>query len=372
MATRSTSQQQVRPKDARPSLLTADEVGLVWITCGRTLQVAVIGIALLVVAPKWHALNKHSDLASVVTCIIVVGIYVGIARIMLHTARKWVQHGRKLRTDSVEELLRKDPRPAVLYLRPFAIDSTMKHAPLAPPAYVCYGPNMGFYAGPQVIMRTEEEQMVHVFKSIGPVIAIGKPGDSLPELGAARRYLQPGEDWQGLVKAWMAQAAVVVLHAGTTQGLLWELQTARDTLAPEQLLILLSMNDEEYLLFKKEMEDRWSIRFPSNLGRPIYGSIRGCMYFKSGWNPSLLEMEETPSYKGSYTPLAPILERTLQPFLDQFEQVSAKANRVMQENVRITQERATKSQELSRRGHITEHDTRTAEQLGERWWFFEF
>jgi hypothetical protein len=238
-----------------------------------------------VIAPNWLTLYKHFDLSSVVTCIILGLLAYG----MLHTAMKCVRHGRKLRTPSAEEIMRKDSRPPVLYLRPFARDSE------AADAETIYQPG-GFQQGGSrgwLIMRTEEEQIVHVLQTIGPVIAIGKPGDTLPELGAARRYLKPGEDWQDVVEEWMAQASVVVLHAGTSQGLLWELQIARRKLSHEQLLILLSMDHEEYLLFKKRVKKRWPTgarhpQFPDYRGRKVYGSLTGCIYFKLGWNPCFL------------------------------------------------------------------------------------
>jgi hypothetical protein len=187
-----------------------------------------------------------------------------------------------------------------------------------------------------LVTRTEEEQVVYVLRIIGPVIALGKPGDPLPELGAARRYLKPEEDWQGVVKEWMAQASVVVVHAGDSPGLLQELEIARDALSHEQLLLLLSINDEEYLRFKKKIEAIWSIHFPDSIGRPLLGSITGCIYFTPGWSPHFLEVKNMPSAAKSRQPLAHILKSVLQPFFDQFEQVSAKSSRAMQENRRLT------------------------------------
>jgi hypothetical protein len=231
---------------------------------------------------------------------------------MFFAAVKWVRYGRKLRLYRVEELLCKDPRPPVLYLRPFARDSE------AADAETIYEPGyqgQGFRGW--LITRTEEEQIVHVLQTIGPVIAIGNPEDKLPELGAARRYLGPGEDWQDVVRQWMVQSCVVVLHAGTSPGLLWELRTVRHMLSHEQLLILLSMNYEEYELFRRKVEDLWSIRFPYSIARPVYGSITGCIYFKPGWQPCFLQMKKPSFYRYSRRPLASLLLITLQPFFDQ-------------------------------------------------------
>jgi len=357
VATPSKPEQQLSPEDSdgHSSRRTA---GLIWITCGRIIQVASYNLIYFIVGPKWLALSKHFDLYSVVECIILLVF----AYVMLHTAVTCVRHGRKLRTYSAEEIMRKDPRPPVLYLRSFARDSEAADAEIVESR--SYDPATGSSTNRGwLIMRTEEEQVVHVLQTIGPVIAIGKPGDTLPELGATRRYLKPGEDWQDVVEEWMAQASVVVLHAGTSPGLLWELQIAKRKLSHEQLLILLSLNPEEYLLFKKRVEQLWASHFPYYMGRKVYGSLTGCIYFKPGWKPCFLGMEETFWYGGSLRPLAPVLKRTLQPFFDQFEQVSVKSSRAIQENLRSTQERVTKSRELSREGQITARFTKAIDQL---------
>lgn len=42
---------------------------------------------------------------------------------------------------------------------------------------------------------TEEEELAAVMNEIGPFVAIGCPGEELPELGAYRIYVQR-EDWR--------------------------------------------------------------------------------------------------------------------------------------------------------------------------------
>jgi hypothetical protein len=45
---------------------------------------------------------------------------------------------------------------------------------------------------------TEEEQLAMVMNEIGPFIAIGRPGEQWPELGAARMYVGDDE-WQATI-----------------------------------------------------------------------------------------------------------------------------------------------------------------------------
>jgi hypothetical protein len=328
MNTLSKSGQQLSPEGSNGHS-SRHIAGLVWVICGRIIQVVTYVILLFVLAPLWLGQVNHFNLYVFFACLI--GAF--FIWVMFGTAVNCVRHGRKLQTPSVEEIMRKDYRRPVLYLRPFARDSRAAGAEI-----VYDGQTRGW-----LITRTEEEQMVHVLQTIGPVIAIGKPGDPLPELGAARRYLKPGEEWQDVIEEWMAQASVVVLHAGTGQGLLWELQLAKHKLSHEQLLILLSSDDKEYLLFKKSVENLCSIRLPAYEGGYVYGSIRGCIYFWPGWNPRFLRMDDSSWYGLSLRPLASLLRRTLQPFFDQFEQV----------------------QELTRGGQFTERLTKAINQLGE-------
>ena len=77
--------------------------GLGWVTCGRIVQVASYIIVWFVIVPKWLALVKHFDLSSMVTCIILGFLAVG----MHHAAMKCVRRGRKLRAPSAEEIMRK-------------------------------------------------------------------------------------------------------------------------------------------------------------------------------------------------------------------------------------------------------------------------
>lgn len=102
-----------------------------------------------------------------------------------------------------------DPRPPVLYLRSFEDDGRA-------PKY----PNLGNLLG-SAMYWTDEHRLVEGLKTIGPVIAIGKPGEGAPQVGAARTYASQSE-WQEEVRNRMKSAHVVVVRCATTQGLLWE------------------------------------------------------------------------------------------------------------------------------------------------------
>jgi hypothetical protein len=56
----------------------------------------------------------------------------------------------------------------------------------------------------------------------GPVIAIGRPGEWAPPLGAARKYVT--DDWQGEVLDLINKCQLIVVILGKTNGLAWEIQ----------------------------------------------------------------------------------------------------------------------------------------------------
>jgi len=72
-----------------------------------------------------------------------------------------------------------------------------------------------------LILKTTEEQLALAFNHIGPFVAIARPGDELPQLGAARLSFAT-EQWQERVLMLLGRAQLVVLHLGSTEGFWWE------------------------------------------------------------------------------------------------------------------------------------------------------
>lgn len=154
--------------------------------------------------------------------------------------------GRPLKVWDVETALRRDGRAPVLYLRPFFED---KGAPVG----------IGLE---NLFARSSEEGIEKMLDSIGPVVAIGNPADARIWRGAARLYLSgrwargnmagpDGRvDWHSQVTAFMSRAAqtVIVVAANAqghlSEGLRWEIDTARRLVAPERLLLLFPSPDD--------------------------------------------------------------------------------------------------------------------------------
>ena len=127
---------------------------------------------------------------------------------------------RRLAAIDAHQLILRDARPPVLYLRSFGDDRLkLLTATLGRPSLIERFTLRRFDAFEEVIVR----HLSHV----GPVIAVNPPGTKLAPLGAARETIDSA-DWQSVVAAWMARSIMIVFVAPpgqVTQGLHWELET---------------------------------------------------------------------------------------------------------------------------------------------------
>lgn len=106
-----------------------------------------------------------------------------------------------------DSLLAVDKRPPILFLRSFSDDEKHRH-PHPDRALLDY---------------SLETRFANHFNKFGPFIAIGSPKEALPQPGAARAIL-PDDQWQPRVLDWMKEAQVIIMYAGTTEWVSWELR----------------------------------------------------------------------------------------------------------------------------------------------------
>jgi len=111
------------------------------------------------------------------------------------------KRGKQMGVESAQALLAEDNRPPVVYLRSFQDDYVTAEGTLSTPELGAFG---GALVGGMLEALdlaggtvTEEEQLAEALKDVGPFVAIGKPGEKLPQLGASRMYLQDSEWRQG-------------------------------------------------------------------------------------------------------------------------------------------------------------------------------
>jgi hypothetical protein len=215
-----------------------------------------------------------------------------------------LQFAKKLRAQDALSVLAHDNRQPVLYLRSFLDDSAAATVP--------HQEITSWFGGAD----TEEEQLAQVLGQIGPVVAIGRPGELLPELGASRLYVGDDE-WQAVVSRLMAVSRLVVLRAKRTRGLFWEAEHAASRLRPEQILFLVP-RDLDYAAFRAST-DHW---FPRGLPAEAppgqrMGSLRGLVYFRSDWTPVYLPPAQFFFRHRLRHALVPVLQMTLEPVFKQ-------------------------------------------------------
>jgi hypothetical protein len=139
--------------------------------------------------------------------------------------RLW-RRSRQHETISADEALARDPRSPIVYLRSFRDDGEMVSEG-GTPVYWLLRASGGW---------SDEETMAGILDRLGPVIAVGKPGEPLPELGAARLYVAH-DQWQERVRALMQLAQLVVIRVGSSRGVWWEIEQALARV-PRQRLVL--------------------------------------------------------------------------------------------------------------------------------------
>jgi hypothetical protein len=176
-------------------------------------------------------------------------------------------------------LLKKDPRPFVLYLRSFRDDSSFR----------MWARTANGRILPERLVRISFEEVVadHLW-GYGPVLAIGDPktSDGAAPLGAARDYTL-SSDWQNHVSELMQRTSLIVAVVAQTSGLAWEIDAvARHGLLAKFVLLFPPVDNSELktrfelvrglatdleIPLSIELSRLRSITFPKNRICLIYG-----------------------------------------------------------------------------------------------------
>lgn len=180
--------------------------------------------------------------------------------------------GRSLRTPRQHKaVLENDPRPPVLYLRAFKDDERNIESRFSRIF------RLSPYVGPSGI----DEMTAMQFQSVGPVVAIGRPGEKLVSPGAAKEYVDDSV-WLARVKELIGKASVVVVAVGDTDGLQMEYEAL--TVAGSRPIVIVFPP----FLTEDEMQVRWE-KFVSGLGRhydlPRFDPRIRAMLLRNGFPP---------------------------------------------------------------------------------------
>jgi len=210
-------------------------------------------------------------------------------------AKRW-----KLRVDLAKQA--NDARSPVIYLRSFDVDKRLARRPLNIVRFLS--------------LLTEEEQLVEALREIGPIVAIGRPGERLPRLGAQRIYVGD-KDWQQQVLSWFKSAALVVIQVppNPTKGVTWEIDQSLNLVALDRLVFLVSRNAQSLDWLNQKLRDHGStMGNMTKLHRAPYGSpISGIMYFVNR-QAKFRALVKPPFFNRPFSsPLVPVYRSALQP-----------------------------------------------------------
>jgi hypothetical protein len=242
-------------------------LGIGWMIAAMLLILQARGYDVLVTILAWINIDAGS-LGTTLPSIF--GLFAGAFVFILLAGRSFT---RAKRFDSrlASKLVSEDTRSPIVYLRSFSDD-----------------PRAGRHLGmASFSVNTEEGELAELVKDIGPLVAIGRPNEELPYYGAARTYV--GEaDWQARVTRLLSQAPLVMVRAGTTPGLWWEVQECVKRVSPEKLVVLISGNRRMYDEFCRMARDIFPCRLPEYNGRMVGATtLRAVLYFDRDWTPHL-------------------------------------------------------------------------------------
>jgi hypothetical protein len=168
----------------------------------------------------------------------------------------------------------------VLFLRSFSDDQGFAHQQLGKR-------NQPYLA----TTRTEEEQLAYAVRPFGRMVALGRPGDPLPQAGAARHYASDG-GWRDQVHSGLDRSELVLLACGGGRSLRWEVEQVIAHGRPDRLVLVLTRDVKKYQkfrdslgeLFPKGLPDYRPVKLPEGV-TDVY--TRAAVWFEEDWTPHL-------------------------------------------------------------------------------------
>ncbi len=163
--------------------------------------------------------------------------------------------GRALAAPPASRLLRKKAGRYVLYFRSFADDLSVETMSIA--------------------QSSLEERLCQALDFIGPVMAIGKPGERLATPGAARLYVQDA-DWRQTAVQLMTRARLVFIRMSDSPGLRWEISTVLERVPPTKILIFFErgysneVRERLYRFLASSLKERGYQDLPETLGAAVF------------------------------------------------------------------------------------------------------
>jgi hypothetical protein len=181
--------------------------------------------------------------------------------------------GTRLLARNAVVALKRDARAPIVYLRPFRADVNLADRWI------------DFFA---ILVRnwheTNERSLALAVRDLGPLIAIGRPGEHVPPLGAARLYVEDAH-WQGVVEKVVEVSRLVILRVGRTDGFRWELEHVTAKCDPRKVVIYLPQSDRDAHYAYLREQWRMPVPLPPDPGDALF------LAFGPNWQPHLLHAD---------------------------------------------------------------------------------
>ena len=116
----------------------------------------------------------------------------------------------------------------------------------------------------------------------------------------------------------MQTARLVVIRAGISGGLLWEVKEVVQLVNPKKLLIMIfGMSKKDYESFTRDAEQIFPITFPKADELKRFGAISGFFRFSPSWSPSFLPLR-APLLRCGYGQYRGLFKFTLRPVFEEY------------------------------------------------------
>ena len=193
----------------------------------------VFGILIVVIGlPLVFALRLGGALLGPAVMLVVAAMYAMFTR------------ARRVLQPSADVARQGDPRPPILFLRSFLDDRYKLKERVRVAGVPINQP-----------LRMEEALAVR-FHDFGPFLAVGEPGEGLPQLGAARAYLSD-DQWQAAVVNWIRESRLIAMLCGPTHWIHWEMQNIIRFKRLDRVLLLLPPGRKPGSALARQRQERW-------------------------------------------------------------------------------------------------------------------
>jgi hypothetical protein len=178
--------------------------------------------------------------------------------------------------------LRSAKTPPILYLRSFDFDEKASKSSFL---------QRLTFGGDDI-----ETSLIRRLSRYAPVLAIGRPGEANPQLGAMRFYVTE-ERWQQVIQSLIPFCSLVIWTTGRTSGLRWEIEQLVRNISPRRLLLWLHLRVGS--LTSKQRNEEWRALLSEYDGifpRPLPQKVGSARFiaFDDNWNPLAVPGKQFP------------------------------------------------------------------------------